>query len=164
MAQTDMQEVTIGGETYRFRMLDPLTASDMLVDLSKVFGPVIAEIGGGLLGDNAKDGIKGLLEGAGEGGKDVELGSGITRGILELFDRLEKAKLREIINTLAGDCEVKQGENWPELEGLITVHFRGRVGLLYQWLFAALKVQFADFFDSMGIAMKDAVPRMVRGS
>jgi hypothetical protein len=156
MAQSDAKEVVVEGETYRFRMLDPLTASDMLVDLSKVLGPVIAEVGGGLLGDNA-DGLAGLMEGI-KGG-DVELGGGVTRGIRELFDRLEKDKLREMIKTLSGTCEVKNGDKWPELESIFPRHFQGRIGHMYQWLYAALGVQFADFFASMGSAIGRVGPK-----
>lgn len=163
MAQTDLKTVEIDGETFRFRMLDPLTASDMLVDLSKVLGPVIAEVGGGLLGDNAGEGLKGLLNAASEEG-NVELGSGVTRGLRELFERLEKDKLRKMISTLAADCEVKQGENWPELESIFPVYFRGRIGLMYKWLYKALEVQFADFFTSMAGATKSAVRRMGQGA
>jgi hypothetical protein len=129
MAQTDGQSTVIDGQTYTVYPLDPLTANDILIDLGHVIGPSLGALA------SASD--------QGEPGSQL-----INEAIGGLFKRIEKEKMREIIDRLSKVTEVAtDGGKVPQLSTIFVLHFKGRIGALYQWLWFALKVQFKDFFD-----------------
>ena len=140
----------IDGHTYVVRMLDPLTANDLLVDVSKVIGPALGAVGSSLLGSgDSKKALGELLDGLKEGETPADgsaLGDGVERAIVGLVDRLEKHKLREVIGILANVTAVEMSKGSPELSSIFDVHFRGRIKAMYQWLAFALRVQYQDFF------------------
>lgn len=164
----DGVEKTIDGTTFKVLMLDPLVANDLLVDIGKTFGPALGAIAAALL--QAKDtkaawsqlmeGVKGPKEaGADDLGEFAEkldpnsrevvkslIGSGLERAVVSLIDRIEKHKLREIIQIMETVTTVQQGKDWPELRSVSTVLFRGRLKLMYQWLGFAIRTQYRDFF------------------
>ncbi len=140
MAQTTTQTKEINGTSYRVGMLDPLTANDILVDLGKALAPTLASLGVEVLSaENSEEVIKKLLDGG------FDAGDGFEDAILKTIDRIEKATLREIISHLATVTEIKNGDKWPQLETVFTVHFRGKIGEMYKWMAFALKVQFGNF-------------------
>lgn len=143
MAQIDTQTTALDGTEYEVAPLDPLVANDILVDILKVVGPAL-----GAMDDGASDT---MVEGSFRG----------------LFERLDKAKLREIISILAKVTSVNlPGGESPQLPAIFTLHFRGKLGLMYRWLGFALRVQFGDFFDSAAPAIARLVDlaRAAQGS
>ena len=160
MSQTDGATKTIAGHTYKVLMLDPLIASDILVDLGKTLGPALGALGQSLLkSENTKEAFRQLMDGVKKGEEEGSLdnnakgaigdllGDSLEGAMIGLVDRVEKHKLREIITTMAEvtSVELKPGE-WPGLPSIFTVHFRGRVGAMYKWLGFALRVQYGGFF------------------
>lgn len=140
MAQVDSQETEIRGVRYRVRMLDPLKANDILIDLLAILGPSIGALGGKAVADGS---ISGLL--------DSEDSPSFERAVSSFVQRLDKATFRRIVDELAKHTEFSEddGEKWPRLSDQMQIHFRGRLGQMYRWLWFALKVQFADFFDGI---------------
>jgi hypothetical protein len=152
MSQMDGKAREIEGHTYRVRMLDPMVASDLLVDIGKVIAPALGAIGGFALGE--KDGVSKLLEGDGNGSGETVVGSAFERGVVGFVDRLEKQKLREIVETMARATALVVGpQEEPELWPLFNAHFGGRLVAMYKWLAFALEVQYADFFLAIGPAI-----------
>ncbi len=155
MSQTDAKSRTIDGHTYKVMMLDPLVASDVLIDIGKVLAPALGAIGGFALGD--KDAVAKLLDGedGAEGEKESEsrLSPAFERAVIGLVDRLDKAKLREIVDLLAKVSFLVGSEGEAQLRTVFPVHFRGRLKTMYRWLAFALEVQFADFFETIGPAI-----------
>jgi hypothetical protein len=137
MSQLDHKEKSIDGVNYRVRMLDPLTANDILVDLLKVVGPSLGAVASGAMKD--KDGVEKLLDGLGE---DAVGSESLERAIVSLVDRMQKPQLRDLINTLSGVTEVQVGGNWPALPEIFAVHFRGKLWAMYRWLGFALWAQY----------------------
>jgi hypothetical protein len=150
--------------TFRIRYLPPLTASDMLTEIVKTIGPGLGELASGLFSGGIdslvravgkSDQIAALLGSPGEDedsdkNSDAALGAGIARAAQDFFSRVDKAKLRWMIDELAKVSEVQTGEAWPTLKGgKFQLIFTGRPGLMYRWLWAALQTNFADFFDSL---------------
>ncbi len=127
-----------------------MTASDLLLDLSAIFGPSLSIVGSGLLkSGDSKQALQQLLDGVGGAESSDLLGENLEKAILSLIDRLSKEKQREVIGILAGVTSVQQEDDaWPSLESIFTVHFRGRLKAMYQWLAFALQVQFKDFFST----------------
>ena len=136
MSQEDAQAKEIDGFTYDVSPLDPLVANDIWLDLVHVAGPTI----GGLVGAFSKGGIDSALD----NDPDPET---LSNAIGGLFQRIEKQKMREIMNTLASVTVVRLGNGKaPQLNQILKTHFRGKLGLMYEWLWFALSVQYSDFF------------------
>jgi hypothetical protein len=161
---TDAQEKTIDGETFRVRMLDPLVALDLEVDILQTLGPAIGTLVAALLqAEDTKGAFNQLMDGIkGGDGKALEqlgeempvdaqaavgdlIGEGLERAIVGLVDRLSKDKLREVVTIMTGVTEVKQGDKWPELSSIFVVFFRGKMKLLHKWLAFAIRAQYRDF-------------------
>ena len=168
MTQKDGETRELGGEVFQVRMLDPLTANELLIDLTKTLGPAFAPVISGIVrSPDSAQALSELLDGLDESeeknddtestGRVTEpltaivraktaVGDGLERGIEKLVDRLEKEKLREIIDLLANVSCIKKGNDWPSLKTVFPVVFQGRIKLMYQWLFFAIRVQYMDFF------------------
>ncbi len=140
MSQADYETTTIEDVQYRVRMLDPLVSNDLLLDVLAAVGPAL-----GALAPQAIDkGIDGFLD-------DDDAGPAVERAIAHLVKGLDKAKVRELINTMASVTEFStDGSKWPRLQGTFTIHFRGELGRMYKWLFFAMKVQWRPFFRGAG--------------
>lgn len=168
MSQMDGATKTIGPDTYKVLMLDPLTASDMLLDLTSIFGPGVSAMISGIIGSpDSRAAIQQIWAGAKKAGKegseegskeDVDgappsidmqdlLGGNLERGVVDMLGRLTREKQREIIDTMTGVSSVKKGEKWPELRSVFDIHFRGRPKAMYAWLGFALHTQYRDFFS-----------------
>jgi len=149
MSQQEPVTKNIGPDTYQVLMLDPWTASDLLLDLSSIFGPSLSIVGSGLLkSGDSKAAFQQLLDGVGGAESGDVLGENLEKAILSLLDRLSKEKQREIIGILSKVTSVQKEAAWPTLESVFTVHFQGRIKAMYQWMAFALQVQFKDFFSS----------------
>lgn len=164
MSQTDGSTKTIGPDTYKVLMLDPLTASDLLLDLTSIFGPGVGAVISGIIkSPDSRGAIQQLWNGVNAKGKAVEedsaaapasesfnvqdlLGDNLERAVVDFLGRITREKQREIIDTLMGVSSVKKGEKWPELRSVFDVHFRGRPKAMYAWLGFALSTQYKDFF------------------
>lgn len=130
MTQIDTHSTVIEGDTYEVYMLDPDTAMDLLVELAKVAGPAIT----GLVGMATDKGLSSVLE------ADTS-DPGVADAVAGFFGKLDAALLRRLTSTLAKMTHV----NGKPLSGIYAMHFRGRLGLLFQWLGFALKAQYSDF-------------------
>lgn len=147
MSQSDLTQKTIGPDTYRTTMLDPLVAADLLLDLTGVFGPALGSLGAAVLkAKDSKMALSQLMDGQGDDGAKDLLGDNLEHALTGLIERLNPAKQREIINMLAAVTELQKGDKWPRLDSVFAVHFRGRIKAMYQWLGFAVKAQFEDFF------------------
>jgi len=148
----DAAEETIGPDSYKVLMLEPLAFADLLVDLTDVFGPALGAVGGVLVkAGDTKEAFSQLLDGikSGDGADNISpdaFGDSLERAITGIIDRMEKHKLRAMIELMRGMTSVQKGENWPKLESIFAIHFRGRPKAMFQWLAFALKAQFRDFF------------------
>lgn len=170
----DAQESTFHDTTFRVRMLDPLDALDLEVDILKTLGPALASVVSGLLkSEDTGAALSQLMDGVqnsrgGDGDKEVSLsalgesldeeaqdalgdllGDSIESAVGGLIDRLSKQQLREVVKKMESVTSVKSGDNWPELSsaGVASKIFRGRLKLLHKWLAFAIRVQYRDFFE-----------------
>ena len=138
MSQMDCQETVIDAVTYTVYMLPPKAATDMLVDIGKVIGPSLGTI---LDAASEKGGITPLL--------DMSVNSEFfSKAAGQLFERMDKAVLRSMIDQLA---QVSMADG-VKLDSTFDIHFRGRLGSMFQWLTFALKVQFGNFLSALGDA------------
>lgn len=118
-------------------MLPPLVANDVLIDIGKVLAPALGKATGAL--DAAADGLFDM---------DVDDPT-ISQGIAALAEQITKAKMRELINTMAN---VTHCDGTP-LPKTMEVVFRGDLPLMYRWLWFALEVNFKNFTDWLGSAI-----------
>ena len=130
-------------------MLDPFEANDILVDIGHIIGPSV----GALFAAHSSDGLN--MSSMLDVDPDSEM---VNSAIGGLFQRIEKQKMRELIQKLSKVTEVSSSGNGktPRLNTVMALHFRGRLGAMYKWLWFALKVQYADFFESAGSAIAHA--------
>lgn len=152
--QSDKTRKTIDGFEYTILMLDPLEASDMLVDLNKMLVPTMAVAAGAVA--STPGGIKEMLDGKGAMGASV--GKAISQGLVTFVEALDKQTLRSWIDTLSRVTSVRIDGKDPQLNNVFNNHFRGRLGAMYKWLAFALEAQFSDFLSSF----KDAIGHVVR--
>ena len=132
MAQTDAQTKEINDHTYTVMMLDPFVANDVLIELGHVIGPSI----GGIVGAHSGGGLENVLDAE----PDAAM---IQAAIGGLFLRIDKANMRWLLDTLMAVSEV----DGKPLKKQAPLHFRGKIGEMYQWLWFALTVQYADFTE-----------------
>lgn len=134
-------EKRIGDHTFRVRMLDPETSEDLFLDLVKQAGPALAAFL-----SESEGGINGLLE--------QSVGSpSVLAAVRELVDRLDKETYRRMCRVLSEVSQVRVGDDkWPMLPSVESEVFRGRIMLRLKWLWFALGVQYAGFFDDLGDA------------
>jgi hypothetical protein len=159
MTQKDGETETIGGDTYRVRFIEPLTATDIAVDLAKMFAPVLASFGGSILSSSdTKKQLRGLLDGDEEEAMQGASES-IERAILGLLGNLSKDQMRFLISTMAPVTEVQKGQSWPSLESVFPVHFRGRPSAIFKWLAFAMRVNFKGFFSDITSVINRVVPQ-----
>ena len=158
MTQMDGVEKKVGKDTYKILMLDPMTSGDMLIDILDMLGPSAGVIGSGIMNaENSKEALLTLIRGLAEDSSDDDkkasmgvtmadlIGDNFEKVILGLIDRMDKAKIREIITLMRGVTSVKVGNDWPSLDSIFEVHFRGRIIPMYKWVAAAVQVQYGNF-------------------
>lgn len=147
MSQEDGKKKTIAGTEYGVRMLDALTAEDLLIDIGHVVGPSLGGVLAAFIGDKGSD----------KPAADPEMINGAVAG---LFARLDKKTIRSLITTLSEVTDVYlAADRSPLLSNLNPAnHFRGKLGAMHEWIYFALEVQYSDFFASVLPAIKRAVP------
>jgi hypothetical protein len=115
----------------------------MLGELAKMFGPslgILVDSAGGL---DAKASLAAVVTQKSQG--DV-----FARVAMELFGRMDIAKIQTLVNQLRGVTEVSGGEGTIPLERVYEARFRGDQLLQLKWLAFALEVQFGDFLSLRG--------------
>lgn len=126
----EVQEKEIRGRTYRVAQLGSTLGRRTLTRLVQAIGPSLAE----------------LIKSEGEG---IDLAS--TAGAIATFSRdLKDADLEYLCSTFAKVTEV-QGEDadaWLPLDKHLDLHFAGKYGAMFEWLWFCLEVNYSDFFDA----------------
>lgn len=139
MSQLDSQTKEIGGHKFEVFMLPPLDANDILIDIGKAIAPAIGKAANALGAAADAD----LLD------LDVD-NPQISAGIAALAEQITKEKMRDLIRKMAS---VSHCDGTP-LPKTMEVVFRGDLPLLYRWLWFALEVNFKNFTDWLGGAIK----------
>lgn len=147
MAQADSKTKTIGGVEYQIMMLDPFTAGDMANDLGRICAPLL----GGALG------VKDLASLMKKEADPAQIAA-IQKGLADFFKEFTKAQQRELMLELSKVTFVKEANAMVPLNEIFLLHFTGHIGRMYQWLFFAVQVQFADLFEGLGAAISSVVP------
>ena len=133
-------------------MLDPLTATDMLADLSNILAPVLGAAANIMSSGNVS--VKDILDGGIEG-----IGEQLGMTVQGFFSTFPKDKQREFMLQLSRISMVVMPDgSTPKLDSVFNQHFRGRTLALYKWFIFALKSQFSDFFSSVTNDMNLSAP------
>ncbi len=130
MSQLESQTKSIGKHRFEVFKLPPLVAQDVLIDIGQVLAPALGKAVTAM--DSVPDGNPLDLD-----IDDPRIGSGIAA----LGQSISKAKMRELVNTMA---DVTHCDGKPLLHVMEAV-FRGDLPLMYQWLWFALQVNFGNF-------------------
>jgi hypothetical protein len=163
MSQLDAETKEIDGHTYKVMMLDPLVATDLLADIGQILAPTLGAIGG-VLAKEKGDTLNKMFDGF-EADDDTNIDAAIEKAVVGFFQRFDKAKQRELIQTLAKVTVVVMPDGKePRLQDTFQIHFRGRLKALYQWLAFALKVQFQDFFSGTDIGISRVVQKVAQAT
>ena len=139
MSQLESQTKKIGKHQFEVFKLDPLDAQDVLIDIGQVLAPALGKAA------NAVEAIGGVEM------LDLDVDDPrISSGIAALAQGITKAKMRELIDTMAS-VTLCDGKKLPSVMAAV---FRGDLPLMYQWLWFALVVNFGNFTDWLGGAIK----------
>lgn len=128
---------TIDGEEYIFCQLPPKKSMKLLTRILRIIGPAL----GVVVGDKTKiDDIANL---------DIKPGMIVS----ELCSRLDENEVEHIVDTLLSQVH-HCGKG--ELSKVFDEHFGGRLPHLFNVVFAALEVEYSDFFDGkLGEVIQD---------
>ena len=133
MAQ-DTVEKTIDGEIYTFHQMDPMTSVMVLTKILKMTGTSIGmtteQIG------NVDNFMDAEVE-------DVVTKIDIGKIVAALCDRLNEDDIKQIIYTMISQVHHRGA---GELSKCFNVHFKGRISHLFKVVYAAMEVEYADFF------------------
>lgn len=136
MSQLEAQSKQIEGRTFKVAKLPPLDAQDIMIDIGQALAPALGKAAAGAAQAFGGSGADSLLD------VDVE-DPRISSGIAALVQGISKAKMRELVNTMASVSWV-DGMPLPQQMPIV---FRGNLPLMYQWLWFALGVNFGNFIE-----------------
>lgn len=140
MTQLDGETRVIDGNTFKVYMLNPMLSHELLMDMFKMVGPSIGP---------ALDAVV--------SGSNANLDVGFfSRAASALFGGLDKATLNKVIMTMADHSEI---DNAP-LRPSMTVHFKGRLHVMYAWLAFAMEVQWGKSLSDLVNAIQAKVAKM----
>lgn len=122
-------EKEIDGEAYIFYMLRPRISLSLLTKIIKLMGPII----GKAFPREVK--VKNILE------ADINIGD----AVIEFSNKFNDNRVQEIIDILFTQVQHK-GEGQLSEEQAFTNLFSGKIKHLFKVIFAAMEVQYADFF------------------
>lgn len=139
----DLQTRTIDGELYEFYQLSPRIAVKILTRLLKVVGSPVGEALGRSTGSES------LL--------DLELKGDVMGNIVKaLTERLDEDMVLNTIEELLQPVMCKGIKVGPQFE----THFAGRISHLMKVVWAALEVNYSDFFGE-GFGLEGLRARVV---
>ena len=135
MSQTDAQEKTIDGHTFKVFKLAPLDAQDVLIDIGHALAPALGKAA------TAFDNLKG------QSIEDLDVDDPrVSTAISTLIQGITKEKMRGLVGTMASVTHCN-GTPLPRVQEQV---FRGDLPLLYQWLWFALVTNFGNFTSWVG--------------
>lgn len=122
---------TIDGKVYEITQLSPKAAQRVLVKISKFIGPA--------LGDEIGDAATGKSEIL-----DSEVSSAFGKILPKLFNSLNEADTEAVVEAMLG-CAGKTYDS---------VEFQGNLMHMYRVVYAALEVNYSDFFEGVSGVLK----------
>jgi hypothetical protein len=134
MSQRTSEAKEINGVKYEVFMLPPKISLSLMEDLGKVLGPAFGALVDRSFSSQTGDAL------------DSEVS--FTGAAKLLFQNLEKGMMQDVILKLAS---VTHADGTP-LDKIWEVHFLGKMGSLFKWLGFALRTQYSDFLEEVGIA------------
>lgn len=146
MSQNVGTDVLIDDYTYTIYMLPPKKARKMLVSMAKIIGPAL----GAAVGEGS---FSSLLD---KKTSDINVGAIIG----QILERIDDKELDQFCEWLASVTHV----DGKPLKDQFEFHFLGRIGAQFEWLAAAIKVNFSDFFPRLGRVISGPQGKEVMGS
>lgn len=132
----ERQETVIDGYKYEMTMLGATASYRLFHRLFKMLGPSF-----GALMNSVADGVTDVA--------DIDLGSEVVaQGIRALTDSVKESDLDHLIDTLKKQTHAgveEDSEKTVPLSGTFDVHFQGRIGSMFKWVWWGLTVQYRDF-------------------
>ena len=119
----------IDDKEYQFGLLNPFKANKLLIKLTKILGPALGSMSKG--GD-----VESIM--------DMDL-SEVMEG---LCSRLDEDQIESIMIALFEQV-LCDGDKMTQ--SFVETEFKGSLNTLYKVMFAALEVQFGDFFAGNGV-------------
>lgn len=133
MTQYASESKEIQGHMFTVAKLPPLDAQDVMIDIGQALAPALGK---------AAAGAAQALKSDGESILDINISDPkIADAIGALIGGIGKAKMRELVNTMASVTKV---DDLP-LTTQMSVIFRGNLPLMYQWLWFSLAANFGNF-------------------
>ena len=159
---------SISGVSYTATHLDPFVAMDLLRDLGLILSPIAGSLGGAVVADkklmaairdkaDKKKKLQEIIDGGNDESGGAAWGSAIESAASGFFDNFTKEFQRELFNTFAEVTMVRVKDNDLLLKDIMSVHFRGKLPDMYQWLFTMLKFEFGDFIAGIAPLIRSAV-------
>lgn len=153
---TSLGSTTIEGIEFEIYPLDPWIANEILAELSKIVGPSLGELVGGVFGggDSSNATIKESIS-AGASWADAKINPDmLSKSISGLFLRFEASTLRAIMERLAAVTVVKGAKENGKLDQTFQAVFLGKPGAMYHWAGWAIERQFQSVFGSIPAAIE----------
>lgn len=135
----------IDGEQYTFCQLPPKKSLKLLTRILKIIGAPIGAAIGTWDGAGPAEDVENILD------REIDLGAVVR----QLCDRLDENDVEYIVDMLLSQV-LHAGKG--EVSKVFDEHFGGRLTHLFKVIFAALEVEYADFFDGkFGDILRDII-------
>lgn len=133
------ETTTIDGDRYSVAQLGAREGRRILVKLTRLFGPALGRLVAG----------------------GPQTGEAISEAIAEFSAGATEADLEDLCRTFGQSTELEV-EGKPLLLDIDMqeLHFAGRYAAMFSWLAFCLKVNYSDFFDSLGAAQGKLAARL----
>ena len=132
--------VTIDGHEYNIRQLGALEGRRLWLKLLQVLAAPLKSLAGAGKFDEAT----------------------LAQALAAVVENLDDRTAEELYEVFGRNCEVKEGDRWPQLTGVIfDTHFAGRYVAMSQWLGECVVFNFAGFFEGMSLGKISALARRV---
>lgn len=120
-----------GDMTFMLTAMDGITSTEMSLKLTQLFGPHIVGVVTAM--DSNKD-------------------DDASKHVGEFFTKLNRAEFTEMRKSLLKGAQAYRGDEFVTVDdAFLSEAFSGHPGSLMSLLFAALKLNFANFFDDLGL-------------
>jgi NAD/NADP transhydrogenase beta subunit len=133
----ELKSRTIDGHEYQFSQFGAKQSLKLLVRLSKILGEPLSK-GLAALKPEAKLSLGTVLD-------SKVSGDAIGGMVAALTNNLDADEVLEIVETLVGEAACLCDEK----KVVFNTHFAGRLGHLMKVLYAALEVQYGNFFEEL---------------
>lgn len=159
MTQMDTQTKMIDGTKFTMSMMDPFASNRLFIDVMKVVAPTVAAVADGFAKGEEAPELGSILD------KDVDFGV-LGRAAGKFFQVLDSSLVERMAHEFGQLTEMETDGHSMLLESAVQpAVFRGKIDLMYKWIFWGAQVQWGKLFGALvsGVSGQGALTQTPKG-